>query len=177
MQAVFSEESYAIVEKMASKFAYGKTSLQYENYLNVGLEGLIKALKTYSQDCNTDFSTYAYTCVRNALCTSKKKGKRFDLQQDENIELDEINNLLTETTDDNMEEVAKQIIYDVNNHNTRNADMFMAHIGLTCEPMSYNELSAKFNVSPERVRQVCVNTMRTIKNNKEHSELLYSFVG
>lgn len=111
------------------------------------------------------------------MCSSMKKQKRFDLVQDENKEVEQLDCFTMEMQDDNMIEVAKKIILKANNNNERNAEMFMLNIGLVDEPMDYKELSAKFNVSTERVRQVCVNTRAEIKNNKSASNLLYSFVG
>lgn len=178
MKAEISKESYELVEKMAFKFAYGNTSYKYDELLNAGLEGLIKAVKTYDDSNDTKFSTYASTCIRNAMCTKNKMQERFDLTQDENVILDDIDTLATETSDDNMVNVTKRIILSANNNNERNAQMFIEHIGLNdTAPMDYKELSAKFNVSAERVRQVCVNTKREIKRNKNVTELLYSFVG
>src|SRR5574344_2718910 len=88
MEARFTEESYALVLKMANKFAYGNTSLEYEQYVNAGTEGLIKAINNYQEGRDTDFSTFATTCIRNAMCTRQTQLKRFNLQQDENVILD-----------------------------------------------------------------------------------------
>ena len=178
MKAEISKESYELVEKMAFKFAYSNTSYKYDELLSAGLEGLIKAIRTYDEGSDTKFSTYASTCIRNAMCSKNKALNRFDLTQDENVILDDIDTLMTETSDDNMVNVAKRVILSANNNNKRNAQMFIEHIGLNDNaPMDYKELSAKFNVSAERVRQVCVNTKREIKRNKNVTELLYSFVG
>lgn len=178
MKAELSAESYALVEKMAYKFAYGNTSYQYEEYVNAGLEGLVKAIKTFKPNANAVFSTYANTCIRNAMCTAQKVMNRFDLQEDENVIIENIDTILTETADGNMEDITKNAILKVNNQNERNAEMFMRHIGLIGdEPMDYKELSAKFNVSAERVRQVCVKTRSAINADSNLKSLLYSFVG
>lgn len=178
MKAEISKESYELVEKMAFKFAYGNTSYKYDELLNAGLEGLIKAIRTYDEGSDTKFSTYASTCIRNAMCSKNKVLNRFDLTQDENVILDDIDTLMTETTDDNIISVAKRVILSANNNNERNAQMFMEHIGMNyAAPMDYKELSAKFNVSAERVRQVCANTRKKIRRNKDVTELLLSFAG
>lgn len=177
MEATLNAESYALVEKYAYKFAYSKDSFQYEEYLSAGLEGLIKAINTYKEDKNTQFKSYATRCILNAMSTSNKVQKRFDLVHDDNVVLDELDGLSDEMKEDNMVDVAKRIILDVNKNNKRNAEMFMLNIGITDAPMDYNELSVKFNVTAERVRQVCVATRRNIMRDKEATELLYSFVG
>lgn len=178
MDASLNEESYALVLKMANKFAYGPNSIKYEELVNAGITGLVKAIKTYKADNGASFSTYATSCIRNEMCTRRKRQGRFDLVQDENIELDEIDTLMTETPDDNMEDVAKSIILKVNRQNERNANIFMQNIGLTCDNrMDYKELSVKFKMTAERVRQICVNTSKAIKRDRKLSNLLYSYVG
>lgn len=177
MEVSLNKESYALVEKLAYKFAYSTTSIKYDEYVNNGLDGLIRAINTYKDNSDTAFSTYATTCILNAMRTSKKKQERLDLVQDENVVIENLDTLMVETGDDNMVDVVKDTILKANKNNKRNADVFMLNIGLVDAPMDYKELSAKFNVTTERIRQICVNTRRTIKNDKEASGLLYSFVG
>ena len=62
----------------------------------------------------------------------------------------------------------------------RNAEMSLLHFGLVDEvekPMDYKELSAMFNVSAERVRQVCVKNINAIKADDNLKDFLYAFVG
>lgn len=200
MEAKFTEESYALVLKMANKFAYGNTSIEYEHYVNSGTEGLIKAINNYQEDRDADFSTFATTCIRNAMCTRQTQLKRFNLQQDENVILDgdgekpsedgedEItattdnifNSLTEEMKDYNVTEALKMVIKRVNKGNDRNEEMALLHFGLVDEvekPMDYKELSAMFNVSAERVRQVCVKNINAIKADDKLKDFLYAFVG
>ena len=200
MEAKFTEESYALVLKMANKFAYGNTSIEYEHYVNSGTEGLIKAINNYQEGRDADFSTFATTCIRNAMCTRQTQLKRFNLQQDENVILDgdgekpsedgedEItattdnifNSLTEEMKDYNVTEALKMVIKKVNKGNDRNEEMALLHFGLVDEvekPMDYKELSAMFNVSAERVRQVCVKNINAIKGDDKLKDFLYAFVG
>lgn len=200
MEAKFTEESYALVLKMANKFAYGNTSIEYEHYVNSGTEGLIKAINNYQEGRDADFSTFATTCIRNAMCTKQTQLKRFNLQQDENVILDgdgekpsedgedEItattdnifNSLTEEMKDYNVTEALKMVIKKVNKGNDRNEEMALLHFGLVDEvekPMDYKELSAMFNVSAERVRQVCVKNINAIKADDKLKDFLYAFVG
>ena len=200
MEAKFTEESYALVLKMANKFAYGNTSIEYEHYVNSGTEGLIKAINNYQEGRDADFSTFATTCIRNAMCTRQTQLKRFNLQQDENVILDgdgekpsedgedEItattdnifNSLTEEMKDYNVTEALKMVIKRVNKGNDRNEEMALLYFGLVDEvekPMDYKELSAMFNVSAERVRQVCVKNINAIKADNKLKDFLYAFVG
>ena len=201
MEAKFTEESYALVLKMANKFAYGNTSIEYEHYVNSGTEGLIKAINNYQEGRDADFSTFATTCIRNAMCTKQTQLKRFNLQQDENVILDGdgekpsedgeddatmaatdniFNSLTEEMKDYNVTEALKMVIRKVNKGNDRNEEMALLHFGLVDEvekPMDYKELSAMFNVSAERVRQVCVKNINAIKADDNLKDFLYAFVG
>lgn len=198
MEAKFTDESYALVLKMATKFAYGNTSLEYEELVSAGTEGLIKAINNYREDSDAEFSTFANTCIRNAMSTKQGQLKRFDLQQDENVVLDGngekasedaddevvtdgvFNTFAEEMGDNNVTDALKMVVRKANKGNDRNAEMALLHFGLVDEvekPMDYKELSVKFQVSAERVRQVCVNTINTIKADESAKELLYAFVG
>ena len=200
MEARFTEESYALVLKMANKFAYGNTSLEYEHYVSVGTEGLIKAINSYQEGRDADFSTFATTCIRNAMCTKQSQLRRFNLQQDENVILDGdgekasedgedetttatntiFNSLAEEMKDNNVTEALKMVIREVNKGNDRNTKMALLHFGLVDEvekPMDYKELSVMFNVSAERVRQVCTNNISAIKTDKKLKDFIYAFVG
>lgn len=199
MKAEFSKESYALVEKLAYKFAYSNSSYSYEEYLNAGVEGLVKAINTFNEDSDAAFATYATTCIRNAMCTAQKVMKRFDLQQDENVVLDGngernaknddedggstcgmFNIMADEDSQINVTDALKVVVRKVNKDNERNAQIALLHFGLVDdedEPMDYKEISAKFNVSAERARQVCVATINAIKADESAKELLYAFVG
>ena len=200
MEARFTEESYALVLKMANKFAYGNTSLEYEHYVSVGTEGLIKAINNYQEGRDADFSTFATTCIRNAMCTKQSLLRRFNLQQDENVILDGegekasedgedetttatntiFNSLTEEMGESNVTEALRMVIRKVNKDNERNAEMALLHFGLVDEvekPMDYKELSAMFNVSAERVRQVCAKNINAIKADDNLKDFLYAFVG
>ena len=200
MEARFTEESYSLVLKMANKFAYGNTSLEYEHYVSVGTEGLIKAINNYQEGRDADFSTFATTCIRNAMCTKQSQLRRFNLQQDENVILDGdgekasedgedetttatntiFNSLTEEMGESNVTEALRMVIRKVNKDNERNAEMSLLHFGLVDEvekPMDYKELSAMFNVSAERVRQVWVKNINAIKADDNLKDFLYAFVG
>ena len=198
MEAKVTEESYKLVLKMANKFAHGNTSLQYEELVSAGTEGLIKAINNYKEDSDAEFSTFANACIRNAMCTRQGQLKRFDLQQDENVVLDGNGEKASEDVDDdgvtygifnyfaeemgenNVTDGLKMVVRRANKGNDRNAEIALLYFGLVDDveqPMGYNELSAKFNLSAERVRQVCVNTIKDIQSDENAKEFLYSLVG
>lgn len=179
MERSVNKESYNLVCQYANKFAYGNVdSLNYEEYVSAGLKGLEKAIKYYKDDKDTTFKSFAVTCIVHAMNTYHAKQKKWDLTQDDNVELDTLDTLTISLVEENMSDSAKAVILRANKGNQRNAEIFMLNIGMNGnEPMDYKELSAKFNVSTERIRQVCVNTRSNIKANSKDMELLYSYVG
>lgn len=171
-------KDFALVEKYAKKFVYDNTeSVEYDEYVSAGLEGLIKALDKFDETKaeGTTFETYATRCILNELATKQRYIKKFDLQQDENVVLEE-NETISETFQE--EDITKSIEFFVNkanNGNKRNVEIFFLNIGYYGdEPMDYKELSKKFNMTAERCRQICANTRKALESKKSY---LYSFTG
>lgn len=178
MECSVNKESYELVCKLANKFARGNVdSLIYEEYISAGLQGLENAVKSYNSEKGAAFKSFATTCIVNSISTCQRHQKKFDLTQDDNIEIESLDSLTVSIVEENMIDTVKDIIFRANNGNKRNAEMFMLNIGLNYDKMNYKELSAKFNVSAERVRQVCLNTRKNINANPLDKELLYSYVG
>lgn len=178
MERSFNQESYELICKLANKFAYGAVdSIRYDEYLNAGIMGLEKAIKYYSDDKEVAFKTFATTCIVTSMRTCKKKQNRFNLTQDENVNLEDLDSLTFSMVEENMEDTAKKIIIKVNSNNERDAEIFMRNIGLIGGvPMDYKELSLRFNMTDERIRQICVKTRNAINDNSKLKELLYSYV-
>ena len=178
MERSFNQESYELICKLANKFAYGAVdSIKYDEYLNAGIMGLEKAIKYYSDDKEVAFKTFATTCIVTSMRTCKKKQNRFNLTQDENVNLEDLDSLTFSMVEENMEETAKKIIIKVNSNNERDAEIFMRNIGLIGDiPMDYKELSIRFNMTDERIRQICVKTRKSINDDPTLKELLYSYV-
>lgn len=185
MKNRITEESCALVYKCANRFAHGTNSIKYDLFLNAGFDGLKKANDTYKENCGVKFSTYAYTCIKNKMCTSQQIQNRFTLQQDENIDVEAKSNgklnemladLICETQDGNIFDFAKDTFFKVNNGNKRNTDICLFHIGIGCEkPMDYQELGKVFELHPERCRQIFKKSVEMIKKDPIATELLYSF--
>ena len=178
MECSFNKESYELICKLANKFAYGAVySIKYEEFLNAGIIGLEKAIKYYNDDKETTFKTIATTCIVSSMRTCKKKQNCFGLTQDENVVLENVDSLTTFVAEEDMEETAKKVIIKVNANNERDAEIFMRNIGLIGDiPMDYKELSIRFNMTDERIRQICVKTRKSINDDPTLKELLYSYV-
>ena len=180
MKAMISLESYEMVQKLANKFAYGNTrSLRYDHYVSVGVEGLKKAVDTFTENMDAMFSTYCYRCVLNAMINEQKRLSLHELETNdgENENLEKWNGAYDEIRDERIESVLRQVIKKVVNNNERNAKIVELHIGLEDEPMELKDIAKMFHLSHESVRLVCVKAIRSIREDDKAKELLYSFVG
>lgn len=63
---------YKIARSITMDFTY-----EQDDKIQIGYSALIKAVKTYNPDSNTDFYTYCHTCVRNGLLQEAHKSKAF----------------------------------------------------------------------------------------------------
>ena len=180
MEAMISDESYVMVQKLANKFAYGNTrSLRYDHYVSVGVEGLKKAVDTFTENMDAMFSTYCYRCVLNAMINEQKRLSLHELETNdgENQNLEKWNGAYDEIRDERIESILRQVIKKVVNNNERNAKIVELHIGLEDEPMELKDIAKMFHLSHESVRLVCVKAIRSIREDDKAKELLYSFVG
>ena len=180
MKAMISVESYEMVQKLANKFAYGNTrSLNYDHYVSVGVEGLKKAVDTFKDGTDATFSTYCYRCVMNAMVNEQKRLALHELETNdgENENLEEWNGAYDEIRDERIEVILKQLIRKAVKNNERNAQIVELHIGLNDEPMELKEIAKMFQLTHESVRLVCVKAIKSIREDKNARELLYSFVG
>ena len=180
MKAMISFESYEMVQKLANKFAYGNTrSLRYDHYVSVGVEGLKKAVDTFTENMDAMFSTYCYRCVLNAMINEQKRLSLHELETNdgENENLEKWNGAYDEIRDERIESILRQVIKKVVNNNERNAKIVELHIGLEDEPMELKDIAKMFHLSHESVRLVYVKAIRSIREDDKAKELLYSFVG
>ena len=180
MKAMISFESYEMVQKLANKFAYGNTrSLRYDHYVSVGVEGLKKAVDTFTENMDAMFSTYCYRCVLNAMINEQKRLSLHELETNdgESENLEKWNGAYDEIRDERIESILRQVIKKVVNNNERNAKIVELHIGLEDEPMELKDIAKMFHLSHESVRLVYVKAIRSIREDDKAKELLYSFVG
>lgn len=178
MNVSISVKDYEFVKTMARKFAYGNTkSNLYEEYLNVGIEGAIKAYKTYKDGSNVQFFTYLYRCVMNAMINEQKRIELHKLEEDDNVSItiDTYEGALVEMIEDNFEVALRNAIRK-HTTNERNAKIVEMVIGLEYDPMELKEIAAMLNLSHESVRLVWVKAQKGMCEDKVAKKLLYSFV-
>lgn len=71
-----AEENVNLIHEVANKFRT-TSHLSYEEIAGAGSYGYAKAIKTFDKNKNIQFSTYAYTCIRNEIITFLKKESKF----------------------------------------------------------------------------------------------------
>ena len=65
-------KNYGLV---VSQALYFLNDNNFEDYIQAGLIGLLKAIRTYDKD-KAKFSTFASVCIKNAISTLNKKAKK-----------------------------------------------------------------------------------------------------
>lgn len=176
--AKITKESMDMVYRLANKFAYGNTrSIAYEEYVNVGIEGMQKAVDTFKEGTDATFSTYCYRCILNAMVNEQKRKALHDLAEDDqqNENLEAWNGECDHIIEEKMEVKVKTLIRRAVK-SERNARIVELHIGLEDEPMELKDIAKLFNLTHESVRLICKNGINNIRKDKSSKEL-FSYVG
>ena len=81
MKDTILENLYIIHYVLKNTLFYNREN--YEDYYQIGIIGLLNAVKNYNEDKNVKFSTYAYTCIKNEILKSilKESIKSISLQE------------------------------------------------------------------------------------------------
>ena len=71
------QQHYGLVVSQALRFT-NRYSSDLEDYIQVGLIGLLKAIRKYNPE-KAKFSTFAVTCIRNEICRFLNKKNKTKL--------------------------------------------------------------------------------------------------
>ncbi len=69
------DQNVGLVYSIAGKFCR-PSSMYFDDYISVGMEGLWVASDTFDESLGHKFSTYAYRCIRNAVSSCAKKNSK-----------------------------------------------------------------------------------------------------
>lgn len=138
----------------------------YEDLLQEGKIGLIKAIKDFDQERGVNFFKFALwhiqTKIRHYLLKEIKMESSYDKKfMDENA-----------ISDDNLEkeiEVAetKKIINDaIDKLPRRDRMIIQRRFGINCQRQTLNEIGNLFGLSRERIRQIEIEVLVKMKKNK-----------
>lgn len=170
-------DNYSLVLRAAYKFAYGDTkSLEYDSYINAGLEGLIKAAKSF-EDGKRAFTSHAYGLIKNAIINEKKRYSLHKLDVQDDYDLSRYDGDVATITDDTTKETMRKLINKAEKGNERNSKILELYIGLNCEPMELKDIADMFSLTHECVRIICKKGTETLRKDPMVTITLLGEVG
>lgn len=136
----------------------------YEDLVQEGFMGLLKAVNTYRHDENVKFSTYANVCVRNKIITSLRKNSLInsveftddmakDLFANDNSQSPE--SIFIEN--EQMDEVYKRITSALSEQEWKVFQLFLTG-------MAYNQMALNLGVSVKSVDNAMQRVRRKLKS-------------
>ncbi|MBR1376695.1 MAG: sigma-70 family RNA polymerase sigma factor [Bacilli bacterium] len=149
------------------------SSIDFDDYYQVGTIGLIYASKNYNSNLKISFSTYAYTCIKNEILKYIKsnQNKKYDISLDEQIY---DNLILEETIADNsienaidtiiIEESNKELYRVLNDELTDDEKIIVKKLyGLGCEQYKQTEVAKKLNIPQYKISRIRDRLFKKVK--------------
>lgn len=144
------EHNLRLVVFLAKK--YENTRVDLEDLVSIGTIGLIKGIKTFSQDKNIKLATYASRCIDNEILMYLRKNKkvRTEVSIDESLSFDPEGNELRledilgtdpDIVTKNLEHETKKnlVMEEINKLNERDREIIVLRYGL----MGHKEMTQK----------------------------------
>lgn len=166
---------------------YWKTEDEHQEIIDAGTDGLLQAIRTYSEDKGYKKSTYYYTCIKNEICkmlTLKTMQKRTANVVSLNKEItDEFELLELIPSDLNIEanmldnELSQKLNELVDNlPNEKDREVIRYRYGLKNYPVLNGEQLGKLwgvnkNAIYHRERRALVQLWLRIRGNEKNSKL------
>ncbi len=135
----------------------------YDDLVQEGFVGLLKAVNTYRHDENVKFSTYANVCVRNKIVSSLKKnslinGVEFtDEMADELFEAGEGDPESIFIENEQMDEVYEKITSALSEQEWKVFQLFLTG-------MAYNQMALNLGVTVKSVDNAMQRVRRKLKS-------------
>lgn len=158
---------------------YKNSSIEQDDLISIGSIGLMKAIKSFSYEKGTSFSTYASRCIENEILmtfrSDKKNVQAVYLDDVISIDKDGNNLSLYEILDDKSDpidnQVENKIIYNkikkiINNElNSREQEILIKRFGLNGNiPQTQIEIAEELNISRSYISRLEKKALKIIKS-------------
>ena len=169
--------------KAMSFLVYNKTKTyrkfpNYNDLVQEGFVGLIKAVKGFKTDMFPNFFVYASRYIKHSV---KRAASRFDVVYDPGrkrvVYADASDGENVELNEDTPESIylAKEREHNIEgvllNMNNREHDIIVKSFGLNhCEPQSLRDIGKDLNLTHERVRQIKEKVLVHLKKSSKINE-------
>ena len=149
-----------IVHFLAGRYSAGI----YEDLVQEGFMGLLKAVNTYRPDENVKFSTYANVCVKNRIISSLKRNSLINGEEfTEEIVQSMFENQMAADPEkivienESMDEVYKKITSALSEQEWRVFQLFLTG-------MAYNQMALNLGVSVKSIDNAMQRVRRKLKS-------------
>lgn len=174
-RAMLIEHNLRLVAHIVKKYS---NSYDQDDLISVGTIGLIKAVDTYSLDCNTRFATYAVKCLQNEIFMffRTKKKTNAEVSINEAIDTDNNGNPLTYmeiiSVDDNICDIidtkiksAKAMRAISEKLTARERDIICRRYGLFSKPAeTQKEIAVSLGISRSYVSRIEKSALKKIES-------------
>ncbi len=170
------EHNLRLVVFLAKK--YENTRVDLEDLVSIGTIGLIKGIKTFSQDKNIKLATYASRCIDNEILMYLRKNKRVrtEVSFDESLSYDPDGNELRledilgtepDIVTKNLEhETEKNLVMEeINKLNERDREIIILRYGLLGKKeMTQKEVADKLGISQSYISRIEKKVIKRLRN-------------
>lgn len=172
------EHNLRLVAHIVKKYA---SSGEAEDLISAGSIGLIKAINTYSNDKNTQLSTYAARCIENEILMLLRANKKHNQTTSINETLGNdkdgneilLGDIIPDTENDVIEDVENKIInkelYKVLKEtlNNREYQIICLRYGIGGnEPLTQREIAQKLNISRSYISRLETKAISELRKKK-----------
>lgn len=131
-----------------------------DDLIQLGMIGLMRAVRTFSTNGTASFKTYAYHCIRNSILDDIRRQKK---EQEQTIDIDDvfIPSIEEEPERIYIEDEALRILIDA--ISTVLSELEMEVLILYLEALSYAEISEKLGIEKKQVDNTLYSVKKKIK--------------
>ena len=157
-----------LVPHIAKKYDSLNYSVEKSDLIQVGMEGLLKAISVFSIDKSVSFSSFACRIIENEIMLYIKHNlnKKVDLSQIESLDIEEIEDVLIldsvsfDPIGDHVDEmekverrkILKQVMEEVLDE--REKQIIQFRFGFMGKPQSQKEVAETFNISRSYISRI-----------------------
>ena len=170
------EHNLRLVVFLAKK--YENTNVDLEDLVSIGTIGLMKAVKTFSNDKNIKLATYASRCIDNEILMFLRKNKkvRGEVSFEESLSFDADGNelhledvlgteadIVTKPLEDDLNR--KIMMEEINKLNDRDKEIIIMRYGLFNHPeKTQKEVAEILGISQSYISRIEKKVIKRLKN-------------
>ena len=170
------EHNLRLVVFLAKK--YENTGVDLEDLVSIGTIGLMKAVKTFSDDKNIKLATYASRCIDNEILMFLRKNKKIkgEVSFEESLSFDADGNelhledvlgtdsdIVTKPLEDDLDK--KKMLEEINKLNKRDREIIIMRYGLfNHKEKTQKDVAEILGISQSYISRIEKKVIKKLKN-------------